>query len=96
VSISTKSALTLVTATNYKNRLLNSKFGIQFWNPHLEFVSTLIIERRKYSSNEKIRWHKNKSRNNNKKEAFDNDGGSGRILGMRSQQKLERRIHVDI
>ena len=58
----------------------------------MEFDSILIIKRGKYNSNEKIRWRKNKSRNNNKKATITPILASvGRILEMKSQQKLERK-----
>ncbi|HET7391668.1 MAG TPA: hypothetical protein VFJ51_12670 [Nitrososphaeraceae archaeon] len=34
----------LFVSANYKNLQLNSRSGIQGWNPYMEFVSTLIIK----------------------------------------------------
>jgi hypothetical protein len=44
--------LVIIGITRYKNGMLNSSFGIQRWNPQLEFVSSFIITTKVEGCNE--------------------------------------------
>ena len=50
----TRLALINPLLIEYKNWLLNSKFGIQRWNPHVEFVSLFITQTGKSDLMEKM------------------------------------------
>src|SRR5438093_12858807 len=60
------STLPTQISTEYKKRLLNSKFGIQGWNPHLEFVSIFIITRKSKRNHDKLNNNNNHKRTKTK------------------------------